>query len=356
MILSSVLDRLHVDLDARLSDQRLLTLGELDLIVQECGLTLNAVWSDVSYIGHQNIKRAKKDNVGDCVNSATALIRLIYIHSYLKWRIQYSILQASGESGDMTVLVAAKDAFLEALSGRFPRDLSGTGGNRQGLVAAQRLTLLSAIRSDSSINPWSGMNAKLRNELLVRWLYDLGLRRGELLTIRVSDIDFQSRELLVVRHPNDPEDPRKRQPNVKTRGRLLPLDKELTDLTYAYITNVRRTQPQAKLHDFLFVAIGTVAPLSLAAVNKVFVALRHKCPSLGANLSPHVLRHTWNDSFSDLMDKNNVPAEKENKWRSRLMGWSEHSGTAAVYTKRHDQRKAAEASLSLQAQSRKPRE
>jgi integrase len=93
-------------------------------------------------------------------------------------------------------------------------------------------------------------------------------------------------------------------------------------------------------------------------LNKVFVVLRRKCPDLPDDLAPHVCRHTWNDKFSEDMDKAKVSEETEKKMRSRLMGWSETSGTAATYTRRHVQRKAREASLALQKKitTRRPNE
>tara|TARA_R110000851_G_scaffold65260_1_gene148256 strand:- start:459 stop:632 length:174 start_codon:yes stop_codon:yes gene_type:complete len=48
------------------------------------------------------------------------------------------------------------------------------------------------------------------------------------------------------------------------------------------------------------------------------------------------------------MDQNKVPEETERKARSYLMGWSETSGTAAVYTRRHVREKAKRVSLDLQ--------
>ena len=60
------------------------------------------------------------------------------------------------------------------------------------------------------------------------------------------------------------------------------------------------------------------------------------------------LCHTWNDSFSEEMDKNRVGEEQEKKARSYLMGWSETSGTAATYTRRHIRKRAQAASLQLQ--------
>ena len=64
-----------------------------------------------------------------------------------------------------------------------------------------------------------------------------------------------------------------------------------------------------------------------------------------ADLSGHVLRHTWNDVFSKKMDEAGVTPENERQARSYLMGWSPTSDTAATYTRRHVREKAKEVSL-----------
>ena len=58
--------------------------------------------------------------------------------------------------------------------------------------------------------------------------------------------------------------------------------------------------------------------MSLPALNKIFKVLRVKCPNLPDSLCPHVMRHTWNDRFSEEMDKRQIPEETEKKWRSYL--------------------------------------
>jgi integrase len=209
--------------------------------------------------------------------------------------------------------------------------------------------LIDVVQPGSPENPWKGDHAKERNALIVRWLLALGIRRGELLGVRVSDINFQTNEVLIARRADDLDDPRTNEPNTKTRDRLLSLDEDLAVLTRRYVTGGRRRIEGARRHDYLFVANGSGAPLSLSGLNKIFAVLRTKCPSLPDDLSPHVFRHTWNDEFSALMDKRQVAEEAEKKMRSRMMGWSETSGTAAAYTRRHTEKKAKEASLALQS-------
>jgi integrase len=126
----------------------------------------------------------------------------------------------------------------------------------------------------------------------------------------------------------------------------------------SYIVEVRRkgVSPRGD-HMFLWVASNGGLPLSIASLNKVWLTLRKRVPQLPKDISSHVLRHTWNDHFSAALDRNRtvpptlVEENNEKKVRSYLMGWNENSGTAATYTRRHIQKKAAEASLKCRAKS-----
>ena len=111
---------------------------------------------------------------------------------------------------------------------------------------------------------------------------------------------------------------------------------------------LRAAQGNARKHGYLFVASGTGAPLSLPQVAAIFTDLRKSRPELPRNLMPHVLgRHSWNTRFSELADARKLSAEVEKKVRSRAMGWSETSNTAAIYTRRHVEREADELIRSL---------
>jgi integrase len=123
---------------------------------------------------------------------------------------------------------------------------------------------------------------------------------------------------------------------------------ELIVRTHEYIINFRGLFKNARRHEYIFVANHTGNPLSLDATNKIFRVLRKKVRGISKTLSPHVLRHTWNDLFSDKMDENKITEEQEKKMRSYLMGWSEKSDTAGTYTRRTIRRRANAASLELQ--------
>ena len=72
-------------------------------------------------------------------------------------------------------------------------------------------------------------------------------------------------------------------------------------------------------------------------------------------LHGHLLRHTWNDNFSNFIDEQarlpggvKLNSADEEKIRSQEMGWQEGSGTSASYNRRHIERKGQEASLKMQ--------
>jgi len=130
--------------------------------------------------------------------------------------------------------------------------------------------------------------------------------------------------------------------------RLLEMNEPLANLTHKYIVGARRSIKGARRHDFVFVASKSGAPLSYQALAKSLATLRNTHPDLFLGLTAHVLRHSWNEDFSDMADEANMDPEREKKLRSRLMGWSETSGTAATYNRRHIRRKANDALRSIQ--------
>jgi integrase len=192
------------------------------------------------------------------------------------------------------------------------------------------------------------VHAQKRNYLIILWLLRLGLRRGELLGLRVSDIDFVRGRVTILRRADDIDDPRTLQPNAKTLPRQLELDRELIELTEDYVLSDRLAFARARRHDFLFVASGTGLPLSLPSITKLFRVLSAQPAMQATPLCAHLLRHTWNERFSEIVDLKGVPEETEKRVRSYLMGWSDISKSAAWYTRRHVKKKAASISVAMQ--------
>ncbi|ECW1407059.1 site-specific integrase [Salmonella enterica] len=210
--------------------------------------------------------------------------------------------------------------------------------------------IMELIDPNSNNNPFS-FYVRERNELLIKMLYELGLRCGEILNVRISDVDFKKNRLRIERRADEKSDPRIKQPLVKTLDRTLPLSKYLVNKLYNYILN-RRLIAAGKA-DYLFVSykpgLNQGDPLSISGYHKIISQLAMSDPIL-KGLKGHQFRHTWNYNFSKLMDSHNpkISDREQEIMREYLMGWKRGSGTAAIYNKRFIREKANEASLKLQ--------
>ncbi len=222
-------------------------------------------------------------------------------------------------------------------------------GHREAPSPTEMDRLLAVLEPASPDNPWRDVGLRMRNRLLVHMIYGLGIRRGETLGIKITDhIDWRGNRILIARNADDPEDPRARQPLVKTRDRFLPVKDKLMDMMREYVTYIRAKIPGAKRHQFLFVSHQTGKPLSDEGLNKVFRTLRERVVWVPENLTPHLLRHGWNDAFSRLIDNRKIDPVREAQMRSEMMGWSPTSGMAATYNKRKIREDAERISLAHQ--------
>lgn len=333
-VLHKSLTAQKVDLDVRLANGSFLQMQEIDAVVSDAARTTRAIGTGAIA----------------CVSSAHAAARLHYIRSYLQWLGDCQLLRLQTRGPRYLELRDRIDKVCKAIKARAPSlGVRSDLDQRQGLEDGD-FARVEAISSGSAEQmPWRNRHAACRNQLILRWFIDLGIRRGELLNVRISDINFRQNTVRIARRADSADDPRAHQPLVKTQARELPMGDGLADATYAYVMDLRGDQGQAREHDYLFVAGGTGQPLSHSAVNKLFDDMRRFDSRMPQGLTPHVIRHCWNDRFSRQMEESAVDAELEKRIRSTLMGWSMTSETAATYTRRHVRKKASSAMLHMQS-------
>lgn len=360
MVFLLFLDLRGINLEERLNVGQLLSLAEIEDLVNICRLPLEKIhlmleeaqvateqtFIKTKVVSLERLRKtsSKKEHIR--IDSSSAATRLRNIRDYLKWLCLARISKHGIDASLRLSLESSIQYTSNAIEARLP---SGSyNEKREGLEPEDVSQIIKVINPQSNENPWFDEHSKYRNELIILWLLSCGLRRGELLNIRISDLNFRESTVVIARRADDINDPRINQPKVKTRGREIPISPGLLDKTNAYIMNHRSAIRGARKHDFLFVSSDSGSPLSIPSLNKIFNVLKKKLPEISDRLFPHIFRHTWNDLFSEEMDKNKVGEEQEKKSRSYLMGWSETSGTAATYTKRHVRKKAQAASLELQ--------
>ncbi len=292
-------------------------------------------------------KNAKQDGKVH-VSPNTTRMRLRAILHFLEWLANESLARFAHDSNVVTFKLQI-DQMKLALRERIPRKKKwGSVTLREGLATELQERIFEVINPESPQNPWKGEHSRVRNEVLIKALIDLGPRCGEVLVLRVRDVDLGASKLRIRRAPDEAEDPRVRKPNAKTLSRDLPFDDDLREKLQHYILKHRSQIRGARRHPYLFVATGTGAPLSYPAVCKIFKQLREAAPGLPSWFTSHICRYTWNDNFSASMDEQGIGPHEEMVLREYLQGWARGSKMPAKYTKRHIKKKAGEVSLEMQ--------
>lgn len=293
-------------------------------------------------------KAPAKSNVKDAVALETASIRLFYTRKFLVAQAEKVALKGTTAPEVRAALLELKALFetrLKALAptARTPSDAPPP----EGLSEAQVAQVLAVVDPQSPENPWKNDFVRKRNQLIVQTLHALGVRGGELLKLKTSDLKPANSSVRVTRSPDDPTDRRLRQPQAKTRARELGLSPVLVGHLLAFITTERRQIPLARKHPFIFTAEDG-KPLSMSSLYKLFATLRRKCPFLSQSLTAHVLRYTATDEFLAQLDASAMePSQKEHELRY-IMGWSDQSNMPMRYGKRHITQKANEVLVARQ--------
>jgi len=284
------------------------------------------------------------------VESHTQYTRMTFIAHYLKWlaEILAKDQHHKTDKNHITVMYTRFQAHRPKKRGRRNKDR-----DEKGLDLKMVDQVMEVLKPGHEKNPFRNPDVQVRNALIITMLRFLGIRRGELLNLRVEDIDFVSNEVFIFRRPDSLVDPRTYQPLAKTLERTLPINDKLAENLSQYVLKIRSKYPQAKRHPYLFIThkAGPYhgVPLSNSGFGKLMEKIQEVSESFD-NVHAHSFRHTWNYSFSVLLDssKEKVSPEREEQMRSYLMGWKDGSKTAAIYNRRHIKEKAKEAILEHQ--------
>lgn len=342
------LEHRKIDLEDRILSRKYFEIHELDDLRD---FTQRQFSTKTTYnITKNKLNFENSSNNENIVESATQYMRLTTIANYVSWFTNHIVSQPSAnESSQITRLETQ-------IKSRRPSKKGRNNSKDRSLDDIQLDALFEVIKVSSELNPFS-LEIQTRNRLMILMLYHLGLRGGELLNIKIEDIDFAKKRIKVVRRPDEVDDPRIKEPNAKTLERILPIAETLSKELHDYIVKDRRTVPNAKKNSFLFVThkLGPTVgqPISRSSYYKVLSLVKTVSPQL-YTLTGHMLRHTWNRKFSEQIDSmnNTLSEERQEQIRSYLMGWKPCSGSAIHYNKRFIQEQANKAALTLQTSKR----
>jgi integrase len=228
--------------------------------------------------------------------------RLSVVEDFLRWS-----LDSSNRGGGHALTIARLSAERGRLHDIF-RSLrvGGRPANRiQPLEDHQIKAIRDAIGPQgSSPSAWTfrevfAAHARLRNWLMFEVALELGIRRGELLKLRLDSLPRGANDgILILRRPDDPNDSRPHEPAVKTAERAIPASRFLLAAIRAYLTYPPPLGRVSGRSPYLFVA-RSGDPLSSDRADDVIVAIgRHAGVT---PLSWHRLRHTWAEAMAEVL-------------------------------------------------------
>jgi integrase len=333
-------DANNIDLEARFQRQEFLRPHEIDNLARH----LNAA------------RRAKP---GHTISKSKGNTYVSYVAQYLKWLANELITDAyRPEVANM--IEQQHKRLVDKLIAK-----TGSDSAKKQRIANMHLTeqakaQLEALWKDPFRDLFRSADrgSRFRTVVMLRILYETGMRRGELLALKLKNLSESiggvSACLTIERNHHDEFDSRVLQPVAKTEGRIVPITSDLETQLIEYIAEYRADVPGVGFddEDFIFVTHrtgrGQGQPLSISNCHQALGSLKEAFPAL-RELHFHLLRHDWNYRFSKVADAAKMNAPKEAELRRILMGWSADSGMAKIYNARHLQEQAL--SIGLQVAS-----
>jgi integrase len=176
-------------------------------------------------------------------------------------------------------------------------------------------------------NPYRPQS-QLRNWLMFAIALQCGLRRGELLKVRLDDIPKPNDPgLKVRRRPHDRSDTRRYRPRVKTSERVIPISAEIRVGLRAYLSAPPPMGRPSGRTPYLFVSKDG-HPLSIPAADEIPKIACHQADVPG--FSWHSLRHTWAEAVADEL-LTQFPEDQALAFIRELGGWKRNSNVPMHY-------------------------
>ncbi|MGB8204316.1 MAG: site-specific integrase [Candidatus Baltobacteraceae bacterium] len=281
------------------------------------------------------------------VRNSVHSARVAVVRDYLVWALEQTLYSLNAND-PRHFAVRDRLSLIQRQARSFTGTTSQADAKRSGLSELLRTQLLSVIDPLSVGNPFH-KGVRYRNWALIILMLTFGFRRGETLKVYVTDVNVRGRTptIRIIRRPGDSRDPRAIEPAVKTLGREVPLQREMAALLNTYIQHHRPNFPSSDESPFLFLS-EEGKPLSLRMVNYIFAQIVRRYPTFEGLLTPHVLRHTYNDMLSKAARENGLADAAFRAAQNYLNGWSLTSNQGTHYSQRDIEESAAQISLAHQ--------
>jgi integrase len=230
--------------------------------------------------------------------------RLTTVRQYLSWLFDIQLSELSSPDSEYDSVLMRKRQLLRWVDSCFINAPPSIRNIRKGLSDPEVSSLISLLYPRGKDILKREEAVRHRNYVMTMIMLSLGLRPGELLSLKVEDVEIGAISTIrVIRRLSDKSDVRRPRPQIKRNSRIVPIvdqsfAKELDD----YILIWReRLGDRAEADTEYLILSDEGKPLSQSSVTQFYQILRVKYSSmLPKNLSAKSLRHT----FSSRMERN----------------------------------------------------
>ncbi|MDR4950628.1 site-specific integrase [Chryseobacterium sp. ES2] len=182
---------------------------------------------------------------------------------------------------------------------------------------------------------------KFKDYLIIRLLLETGIRIGELLNLKTTDIIFGKKNSYIkILQGTTLLDTRFDKPRIKNSqsNRILYISDELSHLLHYYIItfrrNVYKTKSKKIIHSFVFISKFGY-PLSKSSIQYLFNKINNELMNYELDiekLTPHKLRHTFAYNFLKyLVEEKNIELERAKDELKQICGWKPSSRMPELY-------------------------
>jgi len=198
-------------------------------------------------------------------------------------------------------VVEQKAIIMKWLKDAFISSPPENRGKKKGLTQEQAKFLVRVLDPEKEELFGRDPVVRYRNYVSIMIMLNYGLRPGELLCLRVEDIEFAAISAIrVTRRPPDPSDTRRPRPHIKRNGRVLPIDNPVFARHLdEYIMNYRDQLEGDSTADSDYLIVSDEGrPLSQVSITQLFQRLRRRFPDeLPRDITAKSLRHTFSSSM-----------------------------------------------------------
>ncbi|TQQ18191.1 tyrosine-type recombinase/integrase [Vibrio cholerae] len=250
--------------------------------------------------------------------------RLTTIRQFISWCMDVLISQLPLSSLDYERLRERKSFFLKMLEGSFMSATPMKKSLRKGLNEVEVDFLLAVLHPDAKQGFGRDPAVKFRNYVSVGLMLFCGLRPGELLSLRVEDVQVGAISAIKIeRRPADPLDVRRPRPQIKRNGRLIPIESRQFAFTLnEYIVTWREVLESKSNHESDYLILSDEgAPLSQSSITQFFQLLRTQyVDRLPENLTTKSLRHTFSSRLERVLRASGMDEQRRREALAFLRG------------------------------------